>query len=227
MTLPTFDSIDAVPEPFRAFYAERDGKFVADLVPGAEVFRLRRKAADLLEEKKTLASKFDGIDPDEYRALKSSGRSAKDLDDRLKAAAAEKAALEAQLADVRGKYKSNTKTVEITRALAAENANVELLAPLVSQLVDVDDEGRVVVRTADGGTRYRDGLGNLFTVGDLLAEMKAKPAYQPAFNVKVGSGGGASQGGAPQGVRLIDPNDKASVVASLADIRAGKARIAG
>jgi hypothetical protein len=226
MTLPAFATIDLVPEPFRPFYREDGGQFVADLVPGAEVVGLKRKANDLLEEKKALAARFDGVDPEEYKALKSSGKTAKDLDDRLKAAAAEKAALEAQLADVRGKFKGTTKQNEITRALAAENANVELLAPLVSQLVDVDDDGHVVVRAGDGGIRYKDGAGNRFTVADLLAEMKAKPAYQPAFNVKVGSGGGASQGGAPQG-RLVDVKDHRAFTDSIDDIAAGKVKLVG
>lgn len=226
MTLPTFDSLDAVPEPFRPFYAERDGRFVADLVPGAEVVGLKRKAADLLEEKKALAARFDGIDPDEVKALKASGKSAKDLDDRLKAAAAEKAALEAKLGEVSAKFRNNTKAVEITRALAAENANVELLAPIVSQLVDVDDDGHVVVRAADGGIRYKDGAGNRFTVGDLLSELKAKPAYQPAFNIRVGSGGGASQGGAGQS-KIVDVKDSRAFAASISDIAAGKVKLAG
>jgi hypothetical protein len=227
MTLPAFASLDAVPEQFRPFYREDAGQFVADLVPGAEVVGLKRKVTDLLDEKKSLASRFDGVDPEEYKALKASGGKAKDLDERLKAAATEKAALEAQLADVRGKFKGNTKKAEITRALAAENANIDLLEPLVSQLVDVDDDGHVVVRTADGGVRYKDGAGNRFTVSDLLSEMKSKLAYQPAFNVKIGSGGGATQGGTPQAIRLIDPSDKKAALANIDAIASGKIKFAG
>lgn len=227
MTLPAFATIDLVPEPFRPFYREDGGQFVADLVPGADVVGLKRKNAELLAATSDLKSKYADVDPEEYKTLKANGGKARDLDARLTAAATEKAALEARLATVESKYKGNQKKAEITRALAAENANIDLLEPLVSQMVDVDDDGFVVVRSSDGSVRYKDGAGNRFTVADLLSEMKLKPAYQPAFNVRIGSGGGASQGGTPQGMRLIDSNDKRAVLANLSDIASGKMKIAG
>lgn len=227
MPLPTFATIDEVPEPFRSYAREDAGRIVLDLVEGADVVGLRGKAQQLLDEKKALVARFDGVDPDEFRALKASGRSAKDLDERLKAAAEERAALESKLLDVSTKFRARAKSEEITRALAAENANVDLLAPIVSSLVDVDDDGHVIVRTADGGTRYRDGAGNRFTVGDLLAELKTKPAYQPAFSVRVGSGGGASQGPHGGHAKTVDVRDAKSFASNLDDIAAGKVQLVG
>lgn len=230
MPLPEFPTLDAVPEPFRPYATEVDGKVVLDLVPGADMVGIKRKNAELIQREADIKAKFADIDPDEYKSLKASKGSAKDLDERLKAAAAEKATLEDQLTKLRTSVRNSTKRSEVTRALAAENANVALLEPLVMNMVDVEEvEGNVfvVIRTPEGGVRYRNGQGDRFSVTDLLQELKAKPEFQPAFMTKVGSGGDARPGSAGrQGVRLIDPANKQDVMNSLEDIRTGKARIA-
>lgn len=230
MTLPVFDSLDQVPEPFRPFAREADGKVALDLVPGAEVAGLRRKRDELLAELKATRDRYDGVDPDDYRTIKA-GKS-KDVDARLDAAAREKAELQAQLEALKVARRTDAKKAEIARALAEAGATVELLEPIVERMTDVEEvDGRmhVVVRDAQGAIRYRDGAGNRFGLSDLLAEMKGKDAYKPAFNVSVGSGGGSvpSSGGAA-GVRVIDPSDKQAVMKAVqaGDFTAGRVRLA-
>jgi len=227
MPLPTFATLEEVPEPFRSYAREDAGRIVLDLVEGADVVGLRQNAATLLTEKKALQAKYADVDVDEYRNLKTGKKT--DIDARLTAAALEKAELQSQLAAIGTARRTDVKRAEIMRALADAGGTVELLEPIVSTMVDVEDiDGRmhVIVRDAQGTPRYKDGAGTRFGLSDLLAEMKAKPTFQPAFNVKVGSGGGAAPGGAGGPMRVIDASDKKAVLANLDDIRTGKARLA-
>lgn len=232
MPLPTFASLADVPESFRGYATEEDGKVRLDLVEGADVVGIRQQVRTLLDEKKTLQTRYADIDPDEYKSLKANKGQQKDVDARLQAAAAKETELNDKLTKKDQQMRKTAKRIEVTTALAKAGANIALLEPLMMQMVDVDevnDELHVVIRNADGGIRYKDGAGNRFTVGDMLDEMKTKPEYQPAFMTKVGAGGGATSGNGNSsgGVRMIDPNNKADVMASLDDIKSGKARIVG
>jgi hypothetical protein len=85
---PVVDTLDQVPEPLRALYVSKDGKYVLDLsgppvgfVPAADLalangkvvefrdnnIKLMKEVEELRPLKTTLA-KFDGIDPDAARA---------------------------------------------------------------------------------------------------------------------------------------------------------------
>jgi hypothetical protein len=231
MTLPSFATLEDVPEPFRPFAKEADGKFSLDLVPGADVVGLKKKNAQLKEEALALQSKYSGINLDEIETLKATAAKGAELDSRLKLAM-ENEAKEKQRADTLARrLLDQAKKVEVTQALAAAGANTALLTPVVMQMVDVVEEGdatHVVVRQSDGSVRYRDGAGNRFTVADLLAELKTKDEYKPAFSVAVGSGGGATPSAGAPGVRVIPASDRAAVMQAVqsGDLRAGKVRIA-
>jgi hypothetical protein len=232
MPIPTYDALDAVPEPFREFAREKDGKFTLDLVPGAEVVGLKRKVEELHAARKELADRYKDINVDEYQALKAAGGKAAELDARLKVAAEAEAAAKSKAEQLATRLRRKAVQTEVTRALAAAGANVDLLAPVVERLVDVEEAGddyHVVVRGADGQLRYKDGAGNRFTVDDLLAELKTKDAYKPAFNVAAPSGGGAAPnaGGTAGGVRVINGSDKAAVMKAIqsGDLAAGKVKI--
>ncbi len=232
MKIPTFDSIDAVPEPFRPFAREADGKVVLDLVPGADVVGLKKRNAELLTEVKTLTTKFDGVDPEEYKQLKETGgKLAQDLDARLKVAAETEASLKSKAEQLETRLKLNAKRAEITRALAATGGSVALLEPVVMQLVDVEEANgdyHVVVRNADGTLRYKDGQGNRFGVTDLLQELKSRDEYKPAFSVTPPSGGGATAHGAGSGgMKAVSIRDERAMAEHLEDIAKGKVKLVG
>lgn len=232
MTLPAFATIDEVPEPFRPFAkADDTGKVSLDLVPGAELVGLKRKNAELIAREADLKARFADVDPDEYKNLKANKGKALDLDERLKAAAAEKDALAGELTKLRGTMRKDTKDTAIARAISAsEGANMALLEPTVAKFVDIEEiDGAmvVVVRTPKGAVRYKNGDGDLFGVSDLLAEMKENPMYKDAWKIKVGSGGGATPGsGGQSGVRTITAPDNRSFGANLDDIASGKVKVA-
>lgn len=233
MSLPTFDSLDAVPEPFRPFYTVKDGKAVADLVLGADVVGLKQKNAELLASLKETKEKFAGVDPDEFKALKAAGGKVQDLDSRLKVAAEAEAKAVARANALADKLRTQAKRSEVTRALADARGITALLEPVVMQMVDVEEAGddyHVVVRNADGTIRYKDGAGNRFTVADLVADLKKRDEFKPAFLTDAPAGGGAppnagSGGGGRAGVRTILSTDKTEITRSVDDIRAGKAKV--
>jgi len=91
--------IDALAEPLRALYVEKDGKYVLDaegLVPAADVHALKTQVAEFRDKNievikerdalKTTVAKFDGVDPEEFRTLKAEqeklkGKGVKGADD--------------------------------------------------------------------------------------------------------------------------------------------------
>lgn len=231
-SLPTFDSLESVPEPFRPFYREADGKLVPDLVPGADVVGLKRKVEELHAARKELTERFKDVDLDEYQALKAAGGKAAELDARLKVAAEAEAAAKSKAEQLAARLRRKAIQTEVTRALAAAGGSVDLLAPVVERMVDVEEAGddfHVIVRGPDGSVRFKDGAGNRFTVDDLLSELKTKDAYKPAFMTTPPSGGGATpaSGSAPAGVRLIKSSDKDAVMKAIqsGEVRAGKVKI--
>jgi hypothetical protein len=229
MPLPTFDSLDAVPESLREFAREADGKVTLDLVPGAEVVGLKSNAAKLLAEKKALQEQYRDVDVEEYRTLKDGKGKGADLAARLDAAAREKADLEAKLAAIATARRSDVKRAEIAKAIAAADAEIELLEPIVERFVDVEEvDGRpvVVVRDAQGAPRYKDGQGTRFELADLLGELAANPKFARAFNSTVGSGGGA-RSSSSAGVKTVNVHNPKEFGASLDDIAAGKVKLVG
>lgn len=229
MPLPTFQTVDDVPEAFREFAREVDGKVTLDLVPGAEVVGLRRKVDELHESRKSLIAKYDGINVDEYKALKESGGQVKDLDNRLKIAAENEKKAADRAAALEARLREKAKQTAITAALAEKGGEVALLEPVVSRMVDVIEEGddiHVVVRNPDGSVRFKDGAGNRFGVADLLDSMMKDDRYKRAFNVAVGSGGGAVTSTAG-GSKAVNINDARGYGDNLEEIARGKVRMVG
>jgi hypothetical protein len=234
MTLPVFDSLESVPEPFRPFYKEQaDGKVAADFVPGGDVVGLKKKNADLLANVAAMRAQYADVDVTEYQNLKANAGKGADLDARLKVSAEnEKKALE-RADKLAQRMRDQAKRAEITAALSDAGVSVALLGPVVSSMVDVEENGddlHVVVRDpASGQVRFKDSAGNRLTVKDLLSELREKSEYAPAFPQKVGSGGGApvNSGNPAAGVRTISASDRAAVAKAVqsGDIRAGKVKI--
>lgn len=232
-SLPTFDALDQVPEPFQPFAREGEGgKIVLDLVPGADVVGLKRKVEELHAARKELAERYKDVDLQEYQTLKAAGGKAQELDARLKVASEAEAAAKAKADQLAARLRRKAIQTEVTRALAASGGIVELLAPVVERMVDAEESGddfHVIVRDGAGNVRFKDGAGNRFTVDDLVTELKTRDEFKPAFRVAPPSGGGAmaTATGAPSGVRLIKASDRDAVMKAIqaGELKAGKVKI--
>lgn len=182
-----------------------------------QVEGLKKNQAELLKESKAAKAKlaaYDGIDPEEYKKLKTAAEEAEKK--RLQGEGDYKQ-LEAQLVKkyeglleqekgVSGRYRSAVEKHLIDAAAAQELAkhsdSPKLLLPHIrSRMKVVEQDGEFHARIVDesGNVRVGKGQGSSpMTLSELIEEMKQDKEYAPAFRGTGSSGGGAtkSTGGA-------------------------------
>lgn len=214
------ESVDELPEPVRAFYQEKEGKFVLDVEPVEgfaleDVSGLKSTLGKELTKRKQLEkdfAKFKDIDPDKAREalvrLEELGsidplkEADKIVDQRLKAATGqlvekhtkELDAERARSARLQKAFESTLIDQAATAALAEAKGSVELLLPHVQRHTRVRelDDGRHVVEVIDkeGTVRIGNSKGDPMTISDLIQEMKKSDAFGRAFDGSGQSGSG-------------------------------------
>ena len=123
-----------------------------------------------------------------------------------------------------------------TTALAAHKGNVHLLLPVIKnqvKMTEVNGEYKAQILDGNGHARIGNTNGDLMTMDQLVAEMKAKPEFAGAFEGTGSSGGGAKPGGSTDpktkqpvtGSRVIDADDQDGLNNSLEDMASGKATV--
>lgn len=204
MPLPSFDSKDAIPDPFREAYVEREGKWVPD---DSDVRGLKDSQRRLLDEKKTtdaelsrlrtvigdrkpedLAALLKKQEEDEEARQRQAGDFDKLLDKRVNETKTEYEKRIAELAPYKQKYEDRELDIAIRDAAAKAGViseDMRLIIPIVKGTrIKLDEKtGKPVVLDADG-----DPTG--LTVEKFFAEVfkaEAPKFYQAAG----GSGGGA------------------------------------
>lgn len=217
------ESLDAVPEPYRALYAAGEGgyRLDADLARRLDVSGLtsaldkERKAAREAERQLKAWTAL-GRDPDELAALLAAQDEALARDaerkgewDRLKAQLAgrhqaELAERDAALTRMRAGLERQLVDAAATAEVAAQKGAAALLLPhLRGRLTLAEDEaGAFVVRVVDAAGAVRvDAHGQPLSVKDLVAELRQSEAFARAFDGAGTSGGGmppnAASGGTP------------------------------
>jgi len=214
------EKVDDLPESVRAFYQEKEGKFVLDVesVDGfalEDVAGLKSTLGKELTRRKQLEkdfAKFKDIDPDKAREalvrLEELGNidplkeADKIVDQRLKAATGQLVEKHTKELDVeRARSARLQKAFEATlidqaatAALAEAKGSVELLLPHVQRHTRVRelDDGRHVVEVIDkdGTVRIGNSKGDPMTITDLVQEMKKSDAFGRAFDGTGQSGSG-------------------------------------
>lgn len=242
MPLPVFETQDQIPEPFRAAYVERDGKWVPD---DSDVAGLKESQRRALDEKKKAAAEaqrlrdaMGDMTPEEIVALRDARRQAEE--DRLRKGDPEKliekrvneaiAPLKQELEAART-YKQKYEDAELDRAIrsaaGASKVRGEMLDDVVEltrgKRIKLGEDGRMHVYDRDG-----DPLG--VTVEQFFAEtLKKEKPY--LYDSALGSGGGATggSGGAAvvrNGVVRVDPTNMVDVVkANLDGVLSGKVQV--
>lgn len=240
-------SLDEVPEAQRGLYIGREGKFYLDVdsESAEEAFAggLKRNRDELREEAKKAKDKlksYDGIDPEEYKRLKDAAAEA----ERKKATAeGDFKALEKQLVERHGnelaaKDKQIEKRqkalerrlvdAELTRAIANQKGNPDLLLPYARQFVRVketDDDFEGFIADEKGNPRIADGKATPMTFDTFVSEMLL-PKFPAAFEGTGSSGGGASKSAASGGggaVKTVPRGDNRSFVQNVDAIADGSA----
>jgi hypothetical protein len=217
------EALDAVPEPYRALYAEGEGGFRLDAalaqrldVSGLTSALDKERKAGREAERQLKAWTALGRGPDEIAGLLAAQDDALARDaerkgewDKLKAQIsgrhqAELAARDAALAKMRAGLERQLVDAAATAEVAAQKGAAALLLPhLRGQLKLVEDEaGGFAVRVVDASGEIRaDARGQPLSVKDLVAELRQSEAFARAFDGAGTSGGGmppsALSGGTP------------------------------
>lgn len=226
MTLPaTVDRLEDLPEAVREHYvATEDGRFrldadgvedVAGLKSALEKERAARKAlkAELAARDEAGAGDAEAV-PDDASEPEAEPEPAAAPDPR-------QAALEARLVDA-----------EARAALQAARGVPELLLPMLRDRLSVaeDGAGGLAVRVLDeAGKPQRREVedGAYLTVADLVEGLRADPVYGRAFDGSGKGGSGAPTAGRGEpGPLTISADDPRAIARHVADIAAGRVRVA-
>ncbi len=231
-----------MPEP-EVFTKEQVDAMVAERLV-AETAAIVKKDRELLAETKAAKAalaKFDGVDPDEFKRLKT----AADEAERKKAtaegnfASLEKQLIEKHQAEIAGEKGRSTKLqsalerrlvqAELTSVIAKHRGDADLLLPHAAQFVrvrEVEDGFEAYVADEKGNPRIADGKGTPMSFDDLVTQVLV-PKYPRAFDGTGSTGGGASKStGSVGGTRVIAADDHRAIAANLQDIAAGKVVVA-
>lgn len=198
-------SADAVPETYRALYAEKNGAYQLDetlakkLDVSGLVSALDKERKTAKEHERQLKAWGSlGASPDEV-AQRLGGSGEPRPSARMQA---DLAAKDAEIAKMRGTLERQLIDAAASAEVTALRGSAALLLPhLRSALKVEDDSGQLVVRVVDAeGAARVDERGRYLTVKDLVAEMRRSEDFARAFDGAGVSGGGMPPRGAAGGM---------------------------
>lgn len=216
-------------EEFAAMVAERDA-----------LKQNRDEALTEAKKAKTALKNYDGVDPDEFKRLKTA---AEEAETKRAAAAGDFETLKKQLVDNHarelgardGKIGKLTKALErrliqaeLTKAIAAKKGDPDLLLPYAERFArtkETDDDFEAFLVDAAGNQRFSDGQATPMTF-DAFVEQDLMQKFPRAFDGTGSSGGGASKSNAGGGgVKRIASGDNAAFLANLDAIAKGEVEV--
>ena len=208
MPLPAYvDNLDALPEAVRAHYVEtEDGRWRLDAEGVEDVSGLKSALEKERAERKALKAELaarDGVEEEPAEpepALEPEPAPPAPEPDRA-------AALEVRLLEA-----------EARAAIQAAHGVPELLLPVVVSRLSVAEDGTIAATAEDGTT---------LSVAELVELMRADPVYGRAFDASGKSGSGAPVAGrGDAGPVTVSASDPRAVARHIADIAAGRVRLA-
>jgi hypothetical protein len=220
MTLPFFDSLDAVPEPFRAAYELRDGKAVpkADLLgPGGQSAIERMKEAERKAKQAAQEAADRATELQRQLEAQKGGLSSEVLEkwnaEKARELADRDAKLDAMGRQLRGlQLDDKVKAAALEAGMFPKHAATTLRA--LMDRFDLSGEGKPVV--------LEDGKPSPKSLPEFFTAHKAE--FPELYQAPPASGGGAkpSTGTAPSKVAITDT---AGFLANLDGIASGKVAV--
>lgn len=203
------DALDGVDEAQKAFYAEKDGKFVLDPDKYAEAKAasvaqgLKAKNDELLGEKKAAAAKAKEAEEAAARIAEEAAKKTGDLEalekswggKLTKAEEGYKATIAAQQKAIEG----------LTIGAAAKDIAAEMAVQGSASLLERVVRDRLSVEMGEDGPKIRvmdaNGKPSALSLDDLKNELRGDPALKPIITASKANGGGAAgaNGGAGTG----------------------------
>jgi hypothetical protein len=236
---PTLETLDEVPQNYRALYSQGESGFTLDgvLAKKLDVSGLTSALDKERKNVKTLnglvaSFKNLGETPEavqqklqELQEAATSTKEGKANWDKMKAdlEAGHKRALDAsgqQILGMKRTLESHLIDAEAVKEIAEAKGSSQLLLPHIrSQVKVIEEGGKYVVRIVDAeGDPRGDSKGGFMTIKDLVAEMKTSDSYSRAFDA-TGTGGSGKQPG--NGGK---PNNQQQPTTAMDKIRAGLAK---
>ncbi len=238
----TVDSMDKVPDPFKALYGEGEGDSKGKFSLRSDLAQVARSIDGLNKATKTLRGGEKTLKElvDKYRKLGDSPEEVEAKITELNAALSSKEKInpekikeevaksfKGQIDEKDAKIAKKDKAIhkylvtsQATAAIAEAKGVPDLLLPHIERQVKVVEDGedyRVTVVDAQGETRY-GSAGNPLTIPELVANMKADKVFGRAFESDAAGGGGKEPGGSQ---RKITSTAKEAQKSSLSKIASG------
>lgn len=210
MPLPAYvDTLDALPEAVRAFYVEtEDGRWRLDAEGVEDVSGLKSALEKERAERKALKAELAARDGVEEEPVEPDPAPQPDPEPAPPAPEPDRAvALEARLMEA-----------EARAAIQAAHGVPELLLPLVTSRLSMAEDGSVAATMEDGTT---------LSAAELVELLRADPVYGRAFDASGKGGSGAPVAGrGDAGPVTVSASDPRAVARHIADIAAGRVRVA-
>lgn len=196
------DSLDGLDDTQKAFYDEKDGKFVLKVegIPqGEDVSGLKAKVDELLAEKKAEAEKRKAAEEAARKAAEEHARKNGDVEAIEKSWQEKYSRREQELADQLASMEADLGTLTVgatAKSLAAELAlpgSADVLMPHIQQRLKTERrDGKPVTVVLDA-----EGKPSAMSIDELKQEIANNPAFAPVIVGSKATGGGA--GGAKGG----------------------------
>ncbi|WP_420562615.1 hypothetical protein [Thalassobaculum sp.] len=207
MPLPAYvDDLDALPEAVRAHYVQtEDGRWRLDAEGVEDVSGLKSALEKERAERKALKAELAALTGGEE--VPAEPDPAPEPEPEVPAPVDRAPVLEARLLEA-----------EARAAIQAAHGVPELLLPVVVSRLSVSEDGAIAATTEDGTT---------LSVAELVELLRADPVYGRAFDASGKGGSGAPVAGrGDAGPVTVSASDPRAVARHIADIAAGRVRLA-
>ena len=210
MPLPAYvDDLDALPEAVRAYYVEtEDGRWRLDAEGVEDVSGLKSALEKERAERKALKAELAARDGEDEESVEPDPVPEPEPVPELEASEPDRAAaLEARLLEA-----------EARAAIQAAHGVPELLLSLVTSRLSMAEDGSIAAAMEDGTTQ---------STAELVEMLRADPVYGRAFDATGKGGSGAPVAGrGDAGPVTVSASDPRAVARHIADIAAGRVRLA-
>lgn len=193
------DSLEGLEESQKAFYEEKDGKFVLK-VKGIPQLQnddgLRKKVDELLAEKKAEQQKRKEAEEQARKEAEENARKKGDIDALEKSWGEKFTARETEL--LNEKQSLEAQVYKLTVGSKATELAAKLAVPGSDSVLLPHISNRLQVETVDGEIKIRvldlQGKPSALSIEDLEKEFRANEAFKPLIRASNASGSGASGG---------------------------------
>lgn len=218
MPLPAYvDDLDALPDAVRAHYVEtEDGRWRLDAEGVEDVSGLKSALEKERAERKALKAALaarDGVQEEPAEP-----EPAPEPEPEPESPVPEAPEPEAPEPDRAAALETRLMEAEARAAIQAAHGVPELLLPLVTSRLSMAEDGSVAAAMEDGTT---------LSAAELVEALRADPIYGRAFDASGKGGSGAPVAGrGDAGPVTVSASDPRAVARHIADIAAGRVRVA-